>query len=591
MKKTASVQDCISNFNKHRGHPLRILFGFYKGNVGTLLKSTFLLVVQNLPVWIMPIVTANIINIATNPADFALSDILINAGAMSVLVLQNALSTFGVSKIYDQLTRSIEFTLRSSIIQKLQQLSIGYHKNTSAGKLQSKIMRDCENLEVLLATGYRNLFLIVVSIVVAVSVTAFKSPVVILFFLVLVPVEILLLRFLGNGIRRRNKQFRSEVEETQSNVSEMLELIPVTRAHGLQKREVKKMDNRLGNVMSAGYTLDKTNNLFLACTWVLMEMSRLACLTFTGILAFKGKITVGEVVMYQTYFGQIVGYVNSLINFYPQLTRAMESINSIGEILYEERIEMDNAIIPLKNMQGGVEFSDICYKYADGDRWILKNFSLKVKPGESIAFVGASGAGKSTLLDLLIGFDRPQEGHILIDRVNMMNLDLSEYRSQIAVVPQNTILFSGSIRDNVTYGLEHVSDDAVYEVLKKVGLDELVDTLPEGIYTQLGEHGGKLSGGQRQRVSIARALLRKPKIIIFDEATSALDSASEKKVQAAVDKMMKQCTTFMVAHRLSTIRNVDRIVVLDKGEIIEVGTHDELMEKQGAFYQLKMMQV
>ncbi len=590
MKKSTSVQDCISNFNKHRGHPLRILFGFYKGNVGTLLKSTLLLVVQNLPVWIMPIVTANIINIATNPADFSLSDILINAGAMSVLVLQNALSTFGVSKIYDQLTRSIEFTLRSSIIQKLQQLSIGYHKNTSAGKLQSKIMRDCENLEVLLATGYRNLFLIVISIFVAVSVTAFKSPVVILFFLVLVPIEILLLRFLGNGIRRRNKQFRSEVEETQSNVSEMLELIPVTRAHGLQKREVKKMDSRLGNVMSAGYTLDKTNNLFLACTWVLMEMSRLACLTFTGILAFKGKITVGEVVMYQTYFGQIVGFVNSLINFYPQLTRAMESINSIGEILYEERIETDNAIIPLKNMQGGVEFSDVCYKYADGDRWILKNFSLEVKPGESIAFVGASGAGKSTLLDLLIGFDRPQEGHILIDRVNMMNLDLSEYRSQIAVVPQNTILFSGSIRDNVTYGLDHVSDQAVYDVLKNVGLDELVETLPDGIYTQLGEHGGKLSGGQRQRVSIARALLRKPKIIIFDEATSALDSASEQKVQAAVDKMMKQCTTFMVAHRLSTIRNVDRIVVLEKGEIIEIGTHDELMEKQGVFYRLKKMQ-
>ncbi|MBR6729496.1 MAG: ABC transporter ATP-binding protein, partial [Clostridia bacterium] len=327
-----------------------------------------------------------------------------------------------------------------------------------------------------------------------------------------------------------------------------------------------------------------------ACTWVIMEMSRLVCLTFTGILAFKGKISVGEVVLYQTYFGQIVSFVNNLLNLYPQITKGMESINSIGEILYDEEVETDNAIIPIPEMKGQVEFTDVCYRYAGSDMWTLKNFTLSVKEGESIAFVGASGAGKSTLLDLLIGFDRPQEGQILIDRVNMMNLDMAEYRSHLAVVPQNTILFAGSFRDNVTYGLDRVTDEDVNRVMKSVGLDELIETLPEGIYTQLGEHGGKLSGGQRQRISIARALLRNPKIIIFDEATSALDSASEKKVQEAVDNMMKQCTTFMVAHRLSTIRNVDRIVVLDKGEIVEIGTHDELMAKQGAFYQLKKLQ-
>ncbi len=585
-----TIHDCIQNFNENKGHPIKIILSFYKGEFFTLLLSTVLLTFLYSPVYVMPIVTANIINIATTPTDHSLRELIANGVVMFFFVAQNSFSTYGVSMIYDRLTRKIEYTLRSSIIQKLQQLSISFHKNTSSGKLQSKIMRDCENVEVLLATGYRSLYTIVVGTIIAITVTATKSPIVILFFVFLIPLELLVVNVLRKSIKRKNTQFRSEIEVAQSNVSEMIELIPVTRAHGLQKREMKKMDRRMGSVMSAGYSLDKTNSFFGATTWVVMELARLSCLVFTGFLAFKGKISVGEVVLYQTYFGQLVNNVNNLINMYPQITKGVESINSIGEILYEERVETDHSIIPLSDMKGQVEFSDVCYKYADGDRWVLNNFSLFVKPGESIAFVGASGAGKTTILDLLIGFDRPQEGQILIDRVNMMNLDMTQYRSQIAVVPQNTILFAGTIRDNVTYGLDNVSDKVILQVLQSVGLDDLLNTLPNGIYTYLGEHGGKLSGGQRQRISIARALLRNPKIIIFDEATSALDTASEKMVQLAVDHMMEQCTTFIVAHRLSTIRNVDRIVVLEKGKIIEMGSHDELMALKGAYYHLKKLQ-
>lgn len=592
MSKISSkeVNKCAQIFNENKGHSLKILLKLYSGHYADIAKSTFFYLLQNLPAWLIPIITANIINIATYPDKHSVFEIWINAAVLAVCILQNIFSTYAVSKIYDSLVRKFEYTLRSCIIEKLQQLSIMYHKNTGSGKLQSKVMRDCENIVTLLSTGYRNLLGSILSIVIAIGVTLNKCPTVIVFFVIVAPLEILLLRVLRKVIRERNKKYRTEIEVTQSNVSEMLELIPITRAHGLQGKEIRKNEKRFEAVMDAGYSLDKTNAFFGACTWVLMQSASLCCLVFSGLLAYKGKMTVGECVLYQTYFSQIVNCINNIINMYPQITKGMESVNSIGEVLYEEKVEVNNSILPLEDMKGRVDFKDIFYKYEDSEKWTLKNFNLNVKAGESIAFVGGSGAGKSTVLNLLIGYDKPQEGKILIDGINMDNLDLNQFRKNIAVVPQNTILFSGSVRDNITYGTDGVTDEILWQVLKDVGLDDIVSGLPNGLDSHLGEHGGNLSGGQRQRLSIARALLRKPKLIIFDEATSALDSVSEKKVQAAVDNMMKQCTTFLVAHRLSTVKNADRIAVLENGAISEIGSYDELMQMKGAFYNLKKLQ-
>ena len=580
----------LQTYSRNKNHPVKILASFYKGKQFKLLKSCFFLFLQRMPVWITPIATENIINAATNRRPDAMEIIFLNLIVALVFMVQNVATNYIATKAYAGVNRSIEGSLRNAMVRKLQQLSIMFHKEVQSGRLQSKIMRDVENVTELLSQIFRTLFFFVLDVTVVVVITLKKSPMVFLFFLMVVPFAVITMRVFRKPIQEENREFRNEIEHTQGAVAEMLEMIPVARAHGLQEVEINKINAHLNRVVNRGYSLDMVNALFGAVNWVVFQSFQVICLAFTAYLAFKGKISIGEVVLYQTYFGSLVSQISTLINVYPQITKGLESVKSIGDIMGETKVEINNSIVPLGSLKGKVEFVNVDFKYPDSDKMTLKDFSLKVEPGESIAFVGESGAGKSTILNLLIGFIPPSGGKILIDGINMVNLDLNEYRHQIAVVPQNTILFSGSIMDNIAYGMEGVKEEEVWRVIREVGLEDLIEKMPQGLYTQLGEHGDKLSGGQRQRISIARALIRKPKIIIFDEATSALDSASEKQVQEATGKMMKNCTTFLVAHRLSTIQNADRIVAMKDGQIVEVGSYQELMEKKGYFYELKSLQ-
>lgn len=268
----------------------------------------------------------------------------------------------------------------------------------------------------------------------------------------------------------------------------------------------------------------------------------------------------------------------------------MESLNSINEIMAsgdEEQSGTTPAPVPLR---GAVRFEHVAYRYPDAECSVLTDFDLAVPAGSSVAFVGPSGAGKSTLLSLLMGFCRPGAGRILVDDIDLRDMDLKSYRSQIAVVPQNTILFSGTLRDNIAYAAPDATDEEILAVIDEIGLRDMVDRLPKGIYTNLAEHGGNFSGGQRQRIAIARALIRRPRLIIFDEATSALDSETERLVADATARLMGRCTTFLVAHRLSTIQTADLIAVVEHGRITEQGGYEELMTKKGRFYDLKILQ-
>ncbi|URZ05642.1 ABC transporter ATP-binding protein [Clostridium felsineum] len=288
--------------------------------------------------------------------------------------------------------------------------------------------------------------------------------------------------------------------------------------------------------------------------------------------------------MYQGYLGTIIGQVSSVINVYPIIVKGIESINSVGEIILVNDIENNKGKKKLKDVYGEFSFRNVGFKYKDSTKPILKEFNLNVKKGETVAFVGESGAGKTTLLNLIIGFNKVTSGSIVVDGIDINKIDLRSYREKIAVVPQNTMLFSGSIKDNITYGLSNVSEEKLQKVIEYANLENVIKRMPKGIETIIKERGHNMSGGQKQRIAIARAIIREPNIIILDEATSALDNVSEFMVQKAINNLIKDHTTFIVAHRLSTIKNADHIVVLKGGKCVEEGTYEELVSRKGQFY-------
>lgn len=580
----------IECYKKYKGHPMQILLGLYKGNYHKFFLAVIFFFIKHAPVWVLPIVTANIINDITSGSPETYQNIIIQAMIMIVLVALNIPMNYMYTRYKSLATRYAETGLRRALVRKLQQLSISYHKETQSGRLQSKIMRDVEAVETLSTQMFLSILNIALNIAIALIVTINKSLVVFIFFLLTTPIAAATMVFFRNVMKKRNNEFRKEMEETSARVMEMVELIPVTRAHALEEEEVQKMSGQLFAVAEKGYRLDVIQSLFGSVGWAIFQIFQVVCLGFTGFLAIKGTVMPGDITLYQSYFATIVSQVSSLMSLIPTIAKGIESVNSIGEVLLEDDIEQNEGKEIIKDIYGEFDFKDVTFRYNNIDRPVLHNLNLHVDKGETIALVGESGAGKSTILNLVIGFNQVNSGEVLIDGHNMKDIDLRSYRKHLAVVPQTSILFSGTIRDNITYGVDNVDEATLDEIVKAANLTDLINSLPDGLDTMVGEHGGKLSGGQRQRISIARALIRNPKVIVLDEATSALDSISEKLIQEALNNLTKDRTTFIVAHRLSTIKDADKIAVIADGHCVEYGTYDELMNLKGEFYQMKKIQ-
>ena len=570
---------------------VKTLVTLYKGNYSRLGLSLLFNFLRSTPDMFYSLLLANVINAVIYTEGSAMyTSIAINMGLMLLSFISNLPFDTLYVNLSSKAIRSVEANLRSSLIRKLHMLSIDFFKHIQTGRLQSKVLRDVEAITDLSRQLIGSLLYIVYHFSVAIIVTLTRNPRVMLMFLLLVPVNLIIVRLFRSKLTENNKKFRLEIENTSANVIESMDLMTVTKAHGLENTQIKKMDAQFEQVAKDGYNLDRTNGMFSRSIWFTTMIMRITCLTFNIFLAIKGHILVGDISLYQGYFSTIVSSITSFINLLPVLSKGLDSVNSVGDLLLTKDIEDNRHKLSPPKLKGNITFKNVTFRYDDGDKDVLKGFDLDVKAGETIALVGASGCGKTTAINLVIGFGKATAGSVLIDDININRFHLNKYRAQLAVVPQTPILFSGTIRDNITYGNESISDKAVMRAVEQANLKEFIDSLPDGIYTQVGEHGGTLSGGQRQRIAIARALIRNPSIVILDEATSALDTVSEKMVQTAINNVAKNRTTFIVAHRLSTIRNADRIVVVDKGQVAEIGTFDELMARRGAFYKLQTLQ-
>ncbi len=591
-KSDIHIPDYEVMFNEcagKEGHGAGILTKLFKNNAIRIFISTVLYVIKASPNWIIPIITANIINLASQPAEDTMKWMVVNILVLFALLLQNIPTHMLYARFTDKMLRTVGAGLRNTLVRKLQHLSVTFHKEIESGKIQSKFLRDIEAIEFLNTHFIKSVIPAIIGIFISIGIAASKSGTVTLFFLIVIPINVGLVYGFRSKMKLNNRRFRRETENISAKVTNMLEMIPITKAHGLENEEIAVLEENIRTLREKGLILDKTNAYFSSSTWVLSHVLSGVCLLFTGYLAIKGKIPAGDIVLYQSYFTSITGNVQSLINIYPELTKGLESIRSVSEVMLSDDVEDNRGKIRLRYVHGTVHFDNVYYRYPGTEEDVIKDFTLHVSEGECIAFVGASGSGKSTMMNMIIGFLKATQGTLSIDGKPIEMLNLTDYRHFISVVPQNSILFTGSIKENITYGLPEVDEKKLAEVLELANINEFTDELPNGIDTIVGEHGDKLSGGQKQRISIARALIRDPRILILDEATSALDNISEFHVQKAISHLIKGRTTFIVAHRLSTIRDADRIVVMDEGRCVELGTYDELMAKHGKFYELKML--
>lgn len=563
------------------------MFFFVKQRFWQFVVSFLIKVGRSAPMVIIPIISSNIIDlVVSGRMEDELLYFFLNIGVGVLSLFLNVFFAMLDSRYFKKLCLSIGENLRNVMVRKLQLLTISYHNENKVGALTNKMLNNVESIETAFTTLGTHLSIIITYVGASIVLTLIHAPIMALFFVLFIPIAVFLAVLFRRPIKSKNMEFRKSMEGANAAVTEMLGMVETTRAHGLEKDEISRMSRYMKVITETGTQLDEVNQVFGALGWVVLQFFQVFALAFSAYLASKGVITIGMIALFQSYFAQTVTRISTFINAFPQCAKGFDACLSIAEVLCADSDEHKGTETP-EIFNGDITFSDVSFRYKQNEPNVLNNLSLHIPSGQSLALVGGSGSGKSTIINLVIGFIMPNSGSVEIDGINTKEMNLIKLRKHLAVVTQNTVLFTGTLYENLVYGSPYATRSMVERTVREVGLGELVDSLPNGLNTMITESGSNLSGGQRQRISIARALLRDPAIMILDEPTSALDSENEQRIKEILKRIQGRCTIIMIAHRLTMVENFDNIVVLEKGKIAEQGTYTHLMsQKDGLFRKL-----
>ena len=492
-----------------------------------------------------------------------------------------------------KLRMSVVRDVRDKLFEKAMRLPISYYTDESKGDLIARMQSDVGEIENAVVSMLELFFREPIAIIINLTVLIYWSPQLTAFSLILLPFVALIIAIIGKSLKRTAKQGQEQMGVLYSAMDEGLGGIRVIKAFNASKqvlKSFKKENLRHQELITKAF---RKRDLSSPLNELIVTLVMLIIVWYGGLLVLdlsqSNSLTGPEFLGFILVFSQLTRPISGVAKSIANLNKSAASQDRINEVLNaNERIYENTTPTKLNELQEKIAFNNIFFKYNDND--VLKNVSFDIPVGKTIALVGESGSGKSTIADLLPRFYDIQKGEILFDGINIKDASITDLRNHIGIVSQESILFNTSVKENISFGMPNASNEEIIAAAKIANAHSFIETLDNGYDTNIGERGNKLSGGQKQRISIARAILKNPNILILDEATSALDTESERLVQEALNHLMKNRTSLVIAHRLSTIKNADQIIVLSKGEIIERGTHTELIKSQGAYFNLSTLQ-
>lgn len=510
----------------------------------------------------------------------------INEIAIALIIILFTQSILSFTRVYtfSMVSERSLADLRKAVYQKIIWLPLTFFDNRRVGELMSRITADVGTLTDMLSFTLAELLRQFLTLILGTIIIAFLAPKLTTFMLLTFPVLVLLALLFGKYIRNLSKKTQDKLAEANVVVEESLQSVSVVKAFTNEVFEINRYAKTLKEVVNVAIRTARFRGLFISFVIFALFGGIVAVGWYGAFLVQSKEITVGELFSFIFYTSFIGGSIAGLGDIYTQLQRSIGASERLLEIL-KEKDEAEPVQVSEIKVQGKIEFNDVSFAYPTRKEFeVLKNLNFKIEPGEKVALVGQSGSGKSTIINLLLRFYEVEKGLIKVDNKSISDYHLTNYRSNVGIVPQEVILFGGTIRENIAYGKPMATFDEIRKAAQQANAFEFIESFPDGFDTVVGERGVKLSGGQRQRIAIARAILKNPSILILDEATSSLDAQSEVLVQQALEKLMEGRTTIVIAHRLSTIKKVNRIFVIQNGALAEMGSHLELSSLSNGIY-------